>query len=132
MRGSSRIYQDSKAMELQGRFSKWLRSSQPVFWINSKAGSDKSSLMSFIESHERTNDLLKIWASGQKLHVFSFFFWTAGSNIQNSIPGLLAPVIESTLSGVFEEAKPLRAFWLSLIHRSQGEDLITRFEKIKS
>jgi hypothetical protein len=43
-----------------------------------------------------------------------------------------APVIESTLSGVFEEAEPLRAFWISFIHRSQGEYLITRFEKIKS
>ena len=43
-----------------------------------------------------------------------------------------APVIDSTLLGVFDEAKSLRAFWISLIHRSQGGYLIARFEKIKS
>jgi hypothetical protein len=89
MRGSSRIDQVPTASQSQGRFSKWLRSSQPVFWINGKAGSGKSSLMSFIESHQRTNDLLKIWTGSHRLHVFSFFFWRAGSEIQNSVRGLL-------------------------------------------
>jgi len=92
MRGSNRIDQDSKAM-VQGRFSKWLRSSQPVFWINGKAGSGKSSLMSFIESHERTQELLKIWAGGRRLHVLSFFFWRAGSEIQRSISGVLQSLL---------------------------------------
>jgi len=92
-RGSNRIDKDPKTMELQARFSKWLRSSQPVFWINGKAGSGKSSLMSFIESHERTNDLLNIWAGGRRLHVFSFFFWRAGSEIQKSISGVLQSLL---------------------------------------
>jgi hypothetical protein len=90
---SSRSDQNSRTMELQGRFSNWLRSSQPVFWINGKAGSGKSSLMSFIESHERTHDLLKMWASGRKLHIFSFFFWRAGSEMQKSISGVLRSLL---------------------------------------
>lgn len=64
MKASSRNDQNPRTIELQGRFSKWLRSSQPVFWINGKAGSGKSSLMSFIESHERTYDLLKFGRAG--------------------------------------------------------------------
>ena len=92
-RDSSREHQDTKTKELQGRFAKWLRSSQPVFWINGKAGSGKSSLMSFIESHERTQDLLKIWAGGHRLHVFSFFFWRAGSEMQKSICGVLQSLL---------------------------------------
>lgn len=87
-RDSSRKYQDARTKELQGCFAKWLRSSQPIFWINGKAGSGKSSLMSFIESHKRTQDLLKIWAGGHRLHVFSFFFWRAGSEMQKSICGV--------------------------------------------
>ncbi|GAB7324278.1 hypothetical protein MBLNU13_g08249t1 [Cladosporium sp. NU13] len=93
MEGSSRNDQSPRSIELQGRFSKWLRSSQPVFWINGKAGSGKSSLMAFIESHERTHDLLKIWAGGRRLHVLSFFFWRAGSEIQKSIPGVLQSLL---------------------------------------
>ena len=93
VRGPSSIDQDSRILELQGCFSKWLRSSQPVFWINGKVGSSKSSLMSFIESHKRTHDLLKIWASGRTLHVFSFFFWRAGSEMQKSISGVLRSLL---------------------------------------
>lgn len=43
-----------------------------------------------------------------------------------------APVIDSTLLRVLDKAKSLRAFWISLIHRSQGGYLSTQFEKIKS
>lgn len=92
-KSSTHTDRDPKTKELRGRFSKWLQSSEHVFWVNGKAGSGKSSLMSFIESHERTNDLLKIWAGGRKLHVFSFFFWRAGSEMQKSIPGLLQSLL---------------------------------------
>jgi hypothetical protein len=101
-RTSGQVAPDPKTLELQGRFDKWLRSSEPVFWVNGKAGSGKSSLMSFIESHETTNDLLNIWAGGRKLHVFSFFFWRAGSEMQKSIIGLL-----QTLLYQLARAKPV-------------------------
>jgi hypothetical protein len=93
MRSSGPMRSDPRILKLQGRFDKWLRSSEPVFWVNGKAGSGKSSLMSFIESHENTNDLLKIWAGRRKLHVFSFFFWRAGSEMQKSIIGLLQSLL---------------------------------------
>jgi hypothetical protein len=93
MRSSGQVAPEPKTLELQGRLDKWLRSPEPVFWVNGKAGSGKSSLMSFIESHENTNDLLKIWAGRRELHVFSFFFWRAGSEMQKSIVGLLQSLL---------------------------------------
>jgi hypothetical protein len=93
MRSSGPVRSDPRILEFQGRFDKWLRSSEPVFWVNGKAGSGKSSLMSFIESHENTNDLLKIWAGKRELYVLSFFFWRAGSEMQKSILGLLQSLL---------------------------------------
>jgi hypothetical protein len=125
-KGSSRSDQNSRTMELQGRFSKWLRSSQPVFWISGKAGSGKSSLMSFIESHERTHDLLKIWAGGRKLHVFSFFFWRAGSEMQKSITGVLQSLLYQLARAKPEIIGSLTAGELSPLERTWTQARLQR------
>jgi len=76
-----------------GQFKCWLSSDEPYFWINGKAGSGKSSLMSFIESDKRTEEALKMWSSSHELHIFSFFFWRPGSDLQKSITGLLQSLL---------------------------------------
>jgi predicted nucleic acid-binding Zn-ribbon protein len=79
--------------ELRGRLLKRLQDERPIFWVNGKAGSGKSSLMSFIESDVRAEAALKAWAPTRKLYMFSFFFWRPGSSLQKSIAGLLRSIL---------------------------------------
>lgn len=43
---------------MRGKFSRWLRNDEPLFWISGKAGSGKSSLMSLIQDDSRTTQAL--------------------------------------------------------------------------
>jgi hypothetical protein len=76
--------------ELRGRISCWLRNTDknPLFWISGKPGSGKSSLVSFIMDDRRTKECMRPWAGGRDPHIFSFFFWKPGSNLQKSMLGL--------------------------------------------
>jgi hypothetical protein len=79
--------------ELHGRLLRWLQSDQLLFWVNGKAGSGKSSLMSFIEGDRRTEMALQTWSRSRRLYMFSFFFWRPGSPLQKSIVGLLRSIL---------------------------------------
>lgn len=65
----------AQQQELRGAFMRWLTSDEKVFWISGKAGSGKSSLMAFVESHRRFREGLKHWSQGRSLTVLTFFFW---------------------------------------------------------
>ena len=78
---------------LRGKFARWLRSDELLFWISGKAGSGKSSLMSLIQDDPRKIDALSTWARGHELYTFSFYFWRPGSALQKSIPGLLRSLL---------------------------------------
>jgi hypothetical protein len=84
---------DEKERADLGKFKRWLCSDEPYFWINGKAGSGKSSLMSFVESDKRTEEALKSWAGPRELHTFSFFSWRPGSDLQRSTTGLLQTLL---------------------------------------
>lgn len=86
-------YHQKRDEDLRGRFLRWLYSDQPSFWVNGKAGSGKTSLMSFIEGDKRTHKALRVWARNRKLYTFSFFFWRPGSPLQKSIAGLLRTIL---------------------------------------
>lgn len=76
----------------------WLQSSRPLFWINGKAGSGKSTLMKFLTSRQQTTRLLEKWAGGRFLHVIEFYFWYLGTAMQKSQQGLLRGVLYQVLS----------------------------------
>lgn len=86
--------------ELRGRLLRWFQDERPVFWVNGKAGSGKSSLMSFIENDWRTEEALKTWARTRKLYMISFFFWRPGSRLQKSIVGLLRSILYQVAKAV--------------------------------
>jgi hypothetical protein len=79
--------------ELRGRLSRWLENDESIFWVNGKAGSGKSSLMSFVSNDERAMEALRSWSGGQPVHIIRFFFWRPGSSFQRSIPGLLRSLL---------------------------------------
>jgi hypothetical protein len=78
-----------------GNFVDWLRSGDGIYWIHGKAGSGKSTLMSFIFSHPRTQRELSIWSTN--CIKAGFFFWNSGSKDQRSHTGLLRSLIVAIL-----------------------------------
>ncbi|KAI3319833.1 hypothetical protein HD806DRAFT_508078 [Xylariaceae sp. AK1471] len=75
-------------------FKQWLcEEDTSTYWISGKAGSGKSTLMAHIVDDERTRRHLETWSGRHKLVVLSFFFWRAGSQLQNSILGLLRSLL---------------------------------------
>ncbi|KAI0868976.1 hypothetical protein GGS24DRAFT_182436 [Hypoxylon argillaceum] len=84
---------DSIRDEAWSNFGQWLHEDASTYWISGKAGSGKSTLMAYIVDDERTRKGLNTWSSGHKLEVLSFFFWRAGSPLQNSVLGLLRSLL---------------------------------------
>jgi hypothetical protein len=79
--------------ELRGKILGWLKNDQTLFWMTGKAGSGKTSLMSFLEGDKRTQEALAVWARTQRIYTFSFFFWRPGSVMQRSVSGLLRTIL---------------------------------------
>jgi hypothetical protein len=79
--------------ELRGRLLRWLENDESIFWVNGKAGSGKSSLMSFVSNDKRAMEALRSWSGGQAVQIIRFFFWRPGSSFQRSIPGLLRSLL---------------------------------------
>ncbi|KAI1140104.1 hypothetical protein F5Y05DRAFT_306974 [Hypoxylon sp. FL0543] len=79
-------------------FTQWLQSGTPLFWINGKPGSGKSTLMKFIYKDRRTSDLLSDWRGYSNYIRAGFFFHYRGSPIQKSFEGLLKSVLSQIIS----------------------------------
>ncbi|KAL2669999.1 hypothetical protein Neosp_014878 [[Neocosmospora] mangrovei] len=69
----------------------WLQSSQPVYWISGKPASGKSTVMKFILGHKQTGLLLRQWQDN--VRILSHFFWKPGTELQQSIKGLLCSLL---------------------------------------
>ena len=78
-------------------FPEWLESGSGIYWINGKAGSGESTLMSSLSEQNKFTETLKTWASEKRLVTPIFFFWRAGSAEQKSIHGLLRSLILQVL-----------------------------------
>jgi hypothetical protein len=82
--------------------------SRPIFWINGKPGSGKSTLMKFAMRDERTRALLRksFLPSGKSSEtqldwiILGFLFHDRGSHIQKSIEGMPQGVLHQLLSQV--------------------------------
>ena len=83
------VFQEESSDKPQPKFMSWLRDGNGIFWVSGKAGSGKSTLMRFLYDHENVHKALQTWAGEQKLLTASFFFWSAGTEMQKSQRGLL-------------------------------------------
>ncbi|UPK99485.1 hypothetical protein LCI18_010420 [Fusarium solani-melongenae] len=72
-------------------FVDWLESKCHIYWVSGKPGSGKSTLMKFISSNPKTKRLLCSWQS--EVQIFSHYFWKAGSEMQQSLKGLLCSLM---------------------------------------
>ncbi|KAL9132773.1 MAG: hypothetical protein Q9175_006048 [Cornicularia normoerica] len=76
-------------------FVEWLETGQGTYWVSGKAGSGKSTLMSYICEDARTMKFLKTWAGSRVVEVLTpkFFFWSPGSPMQKTFVGLLRSLL---------------------------------------
>ena len=74
-------------------FSAWLENGEGIYWINGKAGSGKSTLMSFLCQDERTIQALTVWSDTKVLFMPKFYFWSSGTTMQKSFEGLLRSLL---------------------------------------
>ena len=74
-------------------FSAWLENGEGIYWINGKAGSGKSTLMSFLCQDERTIQALTVWSDTKVLIMPKFYFWSSGTTMQKSFEGLLRSLL---------------------------------------
>ena len=94
------IFDESgKAVRPWGNFIEWLKKGQSFYLIHGKAGSGKSTLMSYIYEDQRTKASLKTWAGAHELLIVPFFFWKAANDspMQKSSAGLLRSLLYQIL-----------------------------------
>ena len=109
--------------------TEWLENGDGVYWINGKAGSGKSTLMSYLSHHERTLGLLRVWSGPKKVLSPKYFFWSVGTTLEKSVEGLL----RSLLYQIFREIPSLIP--VSCEHRSalvSAEDYPDNFAPMTS
>ena len=78
-------------------FSGWLESGSGCYWVQGKAGSGKSTLISYISQQQETGSHLDEWSNGEPLVTASFYFWYAGTPLQRSQQGLLRGLLHDIL-----------------------------------
>ncbi|KAN0112561.1 hypothetical protein V8E51_005512 [Hyaloscypha variabilis] len=79
------------------KFMDWLESDSGIYWIAGKAGSGKSTLMKYLCGHEVIRKVLGQWAGSERLIFASYFFWSAGYQVQKSQEGLLRSLLYQIL-----------------------------------
>jgi hypothetical protein len=79
------------------KFADWLENDGGIYWISGKAGSRKSTLMKYLCGQERTSKILQKWAGSERLVFASYFFWSAGYQMQKSQEGLLRSLLYQVL-----------------------------------
>ena len=82
-------------------FKSWLEGrvmNSNVLWVSGKAGSGKSCLMRFIESHPSTRAQLQSWSNEKDLSIAGCFFWRPGTDMQKSFSGLLRSLLHQLCS----------------------------------
>ena len=92
-RTSSNHVVSENSTPIRTGFGSWLRYQHGAYWINGKAGSGKSTLMSHICNSHRTREMLADWCPARRLLTPTFFFWNTGSLLQKSVDGLLRSLL---------------------------------------
>ncbi|CAF9932900.1 MAG: hypothetical protein HETSPECPRED_008477 [Heterodermia speciosa] len=79
-------------------YVQWLECGKGVYWIKGKAGSGKSTLMSFLSQDSRIPESLKVWAADRSILVPKFYFWSGGTSMEKSTEGLLRSLLWQILN----------------------------------
>ena len=107
---------DEKNVPKWASFTAWLEGEDvsSIYWIHGKAGSGKSTLMSYMVEDERTREALRAWCGDATVLTPAFFFWSSGSPLQKNVQGLLRSLLYQLLEGSEELKAELAMFQLGL------------------
>lgn len=83
--------------EYRAGFLEWLQYEEGIYWVNGKPASGKSTLMKYIVRELRTGDHLTDATGKPRPLLASFWFWTAGSELQKSLSGLYRSLLHEIL-----------------------------------
>lgn len=84
--------------QAKGALLDWLSADHGLLHITGKPGAGKSTLMSFLKTHQLTQDILHQWAGNRTLVLSSFYFSTeAQTPEQRSIRGLYRTLLYEIL-----------------------------------
>lgn len=95
-----------------------------TYWITSKAGSGKSTLIKDINANPKLDDALAEWAGGRKIFKASFYFYYLGTDMQKSEIGLLRSLVLALLS---THQKPESMFWQGQEQSPASRDNVFQF-----
>ena len=119
------IFDDSgRGVRPWDNFVQWLEQGQGVYWIHGKAGSGKSTLMSFLCQHDRTMRSLKIWSGNKDVFMPKFFFWRGGTTMEKSVEGLLRSLVWQMLNQIPETSWNIESFLEHLATGQHSNNLI--------
>ena len=79
-------------------FVEWLETGRGFYWINGKAGSGKSTLMSFVGQDIRLSEMLKVWSATEVVLMPRHYFWSGGQRLEKSVEGLLRSLLWQMLN----------------------------------
>ena len=94
-------------------FMDWLEGDQTVYWFCGRAGSGKSTLMSFIWDHRdsKKDEYLQRWCPNGNLTTAAVFFWSQGSELQKSSEGLLRSLVYQLIRRNESQARRVMELW---------------------
>jgi len=87
-------------------FMQWLSGSDTTYWVAGKPGSGKSTLMKFLASHSRIDELLCSSQHRQPVILY-FYFWASGMEMQRSLQSCLRTLLNQLLHALPREIEDL-------------------------
>jgi hypothetical protein len=121
---------DFEWLYLYDPFVKFLRGDQSPFWISGKAGSGKSTIMRMIETDQRTQEALLVWANGRTQQVLSYYFDHTENPLQSSLEGLLRSLLYQLLQEKPVGTHPTVVAMLGHCEEWDAKDLLLAFDEI--
>lgn len=83
-------------------FVEWLEKGDHFYWIHGKAGSGKSTLMSFLYQDCRLSASLATWSANGPVLMPRFYFWSGGTEMERSVEGLLRSLLWQIMNALPE------------------------------
>lgn len=97
-RGTSWPFVEDHRQSSWSTLPEWLGSSDPIFWIQGKPGSGKSTLMRYLWRHEKTSKFLKTHKPHSEPFILTHAFWRPGqSEMEKNFRGMLCSLLYDAL-----------------------------------
>jgi hypothetical protein len=104
--------------------------SRPIFWINGKPGSGKSTLMKFAMRDKRTQACLRTASGAAEWIILGFFFHDRGSHIQKSIEGMLQAVLHQLVSQLPILLNSVYPIYTELVQNQRNSNPVWTFDSL--